>query len=98
MEIAILGTDDFVTGFRLAGVRNAIVSQGNLDAEIADVMGREEIGILVMDEKDMNKINNKTKKMLDRAVRPVIVTITEKEGKSDLRESIKRTLGVDLWK
>jgi len=98
MEIAILGTDDFVTGFRLAGVRNAIISRGNLDNEVEDVVRQEDIGILVMDEEDMNKLNNKTKKMLDRAVRPVIVTITEREGKSDLRESIKRTLGVDLWK
>ncbi|MBU2100444.1 V-type ATP synthase subunit F [Candidatus Micrarchaeota archaeon] len=98
MDIAVLGTDDFVTGFRLAGVRNTFVVANNFDEKIDEVLGNKEIGVIVIEQEEMDKMNPKTKRILEKLITPVLITLSSKGKETDLRELIKRTVGVDLWK
>lgn len=97
MEIALVGNDDFVTGFALAGVRYTFVSETNLDEKVEEALKYDEIGVLVMEKEEFNSLNNKTKKVLEKLVKPVLVLVSDKGEKSSIREMIKRILGVDLW-
>jgi V/A-type H+-transporting ATPase subunit F len=98
MEIAVIGNDEFVTGFSLAGVKNTFSTEENLEKEVEKVLQLKEIGILIMEQDQFNSMNNKTKKMLEKLVKPVLVTIYDKGKETDIRDMIKRTIGVDLWK
>lgn len=98
MEIGIVGTDDFVTGFALAGVRYTFSSETNLDEKVEEALANADIGVLVMEEDQFKSLNNKTKRKLEKLVKPVLVLISDKGKEADIREMIKRSLGVDLWK
>jgi len=98
MEIAVLGTDDFVTGFRLAGVKDTFVVENNFDEKISEVLQKKEIGVIVVEQEEMDKMNSKTKRILEKLITPVLITLSSKGKETDLRELIKRTVGVDLWK
>lgn len=99
MEIAVVGNDDFVTGFQLAGVQKVFVAdEKNLDEVVEQAVGAEGIGVVVMEDEDVQKLRGKTRKALDRLVTPVLVTLSLKGTEEDLRKAIKRTVGVDLWK
>ncbi len=100
MEIAIVGADDFVTGFALAGVRHTYVAEDaeTLEKELDKVMQMNEIGILVMEEDQFNTLGFKRKTALEKMVKPVLITISDKGKETNIREMIKRSIGVDLWK
>ena len=44
MQIAVLGNDDFVTGFRLSGVSWVFSSEGKLDAKVEEDLGVKPLG------------------------------------------------------
>lgn len=96
MQIAVVGNDDFVTGFALAGVKYIFTSETDLDEKVEEALKHNEIGVIVMEQEQHNSLNIKTKKKLEKLVKPVLVIVSE-EGKKDIRGMIKRSLGVDLW-
>lgn len=99
MEIAVLGNDDFVTGFLLAGIKKAIVSgEKKLDGKIGEAMADSNIGILVLEQESFENLSHLTKKKLNKALTPVVVTVSRQRKESDIRQLIKRSIGVDLWK
>ena len=98
-QLTVLGNENFVLGFKLAGVKNTIISQQEeLDKKIEVLVESQEANILIMEQNDFDFISNKSKKILDKSFLPIVITISEKKDKSDIRELIKKSLGVDLWK
>lgn len=100
MEIAVIGSSDFVIGFRLAGIRKiyAVESEEQLRNYINQVLEDQEVGILVMESRDMQRLPLRLQRTLENSIRPTVVTIGEEEGGISMRERIKRSVGVDLWK
>ncbi len=99
MEMAIIGSDDFVTGFQLAGLKHSfVVTDKEIDEKVNRLIGNQDFGVLVMEEKDFQALSFNTKKRLEKAVTPVIVTLSETGQEVSLREMIKQNVGVDLWK
>lgn len=98
MEIAVLGNDDFVTGFLLAGVKNVFVAESALDDKIEEALQDKNIGILVMEAESYEKLLHRTKIKLEKLVTPVVVKVLAKGQQTDIRDLIKRSVGVDLWK
>ncbi|MBU1120676.1 MAG: V-type ATP synthase subunit F [archaeon] len=98
MEIAVVGTDDFVTGFQLSGVRTVFVIEKDVDEKIMEAINSPEVGVIVMEEEELAKASFRTKKLLEKLVKPVLITLSSKGKETDLRQLIKRTVGVDLWK
>lgn len=98
MEIAAVGRDDFVQGFKLVGVRRAIpATKDNLEAKIAEVLSDPEVGILVLDTADLRRLSNSMRRRLETAARPVVIAVGATEDE-DLRTKVKRAIGVDLFK
>jgi len=100
-EIGVIGSPDFTTGFRLAGVRKfADVPDADkdeeLDAAVEEMLDDEEIGIIVMHDDDLDHLSRGVRKAAETSVEPVMVTLGGGTGSGGLRDQIKRAIGIDL--
>jgi V/A-type H+-transporting ATPase subunit F len=100
VEMAVVGSEEFVTGFRLAGVRKVHEVSGDageLEGKLAEVMDDRQVGIVVVMDADFRRISPRLRARMSGSVEPVVVAIGKIE-EVDLRDKIKRVVGVDLWK
>jgi len=100
-EIAAVGSPDFTTGFRLAGVRKAIgvpdeEIDERLDEAVSDLLDDDDVGIVVMHDPDLEHLSRSVRSDAERSVDPVLVTLGGGAGAGGLREQIKRAIGIDL--
>ncbi|MFC4542726.1 V-type ATP synthase subunit F [Halosolutus amylolyticus] len=100
-EIAVVGSPEFTTGFRLAGVRRFENvpdddKDAALDAAVTDVLEDEGVGIVVMHDDDLDYLSRNVRQTVETSVEPVVVTIGSGTGGGGLREQIKRAIGIDL--
>jgi len=100
MEIAVIGNSEFILGFRLAGIRKTYAADNdeNLTGHITRVLADNDVAILVLNSSDMEKIPRKLRVTLENSVKPTVIAIGAEEGGLSMRERIKRSVGVDLWK
>jgi V/A-type H+-transporting ATPase subunit F len=99
-EIAVVGSPEFTTGFRLAGVRRfaevpPTEKDERLDDAVEDVLGDEGVGIVVMHDEDMEHLSRDVREAVETSVEPTVVTLGG-GASSGLREQIKRAIGIDL--
>jgi V/A-type H+-transporting ATPase subunit F len=100
MEIAVIGNSEFILGFRLAGIRKTFAAENDekRNEYITSVLQDGQVGILVLNSSDMEKIPRRLRATLENSVRPTVIAIGAEEGGLSMRERIKRSVGVDLWK
>ena len=100
MEIAVIGNSEFIVGFRLAGIRKTYAAENDekRNEYITSVLQDGQVGILVLNSSDMEKIPRRLRATLEKSVRPTVIAIGAEEGGLTMRERIKRSVGVDLWK
>jgi V/A-type H+-transporting ATPase subunit F len=97
MEIAVIGSEEFVLGFRLAGLRRVFVATPeNYEKKMLEAIATESVGILAADSKDLQLLSPQLKQKVLDMIQPVVVPVGKDEG--DLRERVKRAIGVDLYK
>jgi len=100
MEIAVIGNGEFILGFRLAGIKKTYATENDekLSELITSTLHDTNVGILVLNSSDMGRIPRRLRTTLENSVKPTVIAIGgEGEGLS-MREKIKRSVGVDLWK
>jgi len=99
MEIAVIGSANSVLGFSLAGIKKTYPasSQDELISKINEAMSNPEVGILVLKQSDYNDLPKRVQNQLSDSVRPTVIAIGT-EHSAEMREKIKRAIGVDLWK
>ena len=100
-EIAVVGSPDFTTGFRLAGVRRFEnvpddEKDDRLDDAVETVLDDETVGIVVMHDDDVEELSRTVRQRVETSVEPVVVTLGGGTGSGNLREQIKRAIGIDL--
>ena len=100
-EIAVVGSPDFTTGFRLAGVRRSenvpdAERDERLDEAVESVLDDDEVGIVVMHDEDVEALSRTVRQRVETSVEPVVVTLGGGTGSGNLREQIKRAIGIDL--
>ncbi|WP_445474691.1 V-type ATP synthase subunit F [Methanococcoides methylutens] len=99
MELAVVGSSEFVTGFRLAGVKKIYEAKDDeLESMVTKVLKDSDVGIFVMHGDDVNKLPEILRDTLSESVEPTVVTLGGTGESSNLREKIKQSVGVDLWK
>jgi V/A-type H+-transporting ATPase subunit F len=97
MEIAVIGSEEFVLGFRLAGLRRVFVATPeNYEKKMLEAIAVDSVGILAVDSKDLQLLSPQIKQKVLDMIQPVVVPVGKDEG--DLRERVKRAIGVDLYK
>lgn len=100
MELAVIGKSDFVTGFRLAGIRKVYEAADitAIESAVRAVLEDKDTGILVMHNDDIGNLPETLRKNLNESVQPTVVALGGSEAGSSLRDKIKQAVGVDLWK
>ena len=99
MEIAYVGGSESVLGFNLAGVKKSYAADTEeaIVAKIGEVMADSNVGILVLKQSDYNKLPKRLQEQLSDSIRPTMIAIGTEQS-TEMREKIKRAIGVDLWK
>jgi len=96
MELAVVGGEDFVLGFRLLGIRKIHEAKDKeLEEKIEFVLEDKTIGILVLHDDTLKKIPPLMSERLRNSIRPVLITVGHEE--EDLRLKIRRAIGIDLY-
>jgi len=100
-EIAVIGSADFTTGFRLAGIRKfATVSNDpeteEIDEAVTEMLEDDDVGIIVMHDPDVEHLSRAVRERVETSVDPVLVTLGGGTGSGGLRDQIKRAVGIDL--
>jgi V/A-type H+-transporting ATPase subunit F len=100
MELAVIGKSEFVTGFRLAGVRKVYETSdvATTESTVKSVLEDKSVGILVMHNDDIGNLPEILRKDLNESVQPTVVALGGSGAGSNLRDKIKQAVGVDLWK
>jgi V/A-type H+/Na+-transporting ATPase subunit F len=99
MEIAYVGGSESVLGFNLAGIKKSYAADTEeaIVAKIGEVMADSNVGILVLKQSDYNKLPKRLQEQLSDSIKPTMIAIGTEQS-TEMREKIKRAIGVDLWK
>ena len=105
MRYFIIGDEDAVIGFKLAGVTEAVaVSPDDYVAgerELKKAIERDDIGLVIINAPFLANVSEQMRKKIDALARPIIITIPDRKGEGaesdSLRHMVKRALGVDLF-
>ena len=101
-EIAVVGSPEFTTGFRLAGVQAfenvpADEKDERLDDAVERTLDDDGVGIIVMHDDDLDHLSRGTREAVEGSIEPVLVTLgASGAGSGGLRDQIKRAIGIDL--
>ena len=98
VKLAVVGSNEFVVGFQLAGIRDIFEVSNNYFNELKNFKNKKEIGVVVVDEKIMEKIEPYQRLEIEASVDPVFIPISTKVEQDSLKRLIKKSIGVDLWK
>ncbi len=100
-EIAVIGSPEFTTGFRLAGVRiheeiHDEEKPDELDGAVTRIVERSDVGIVIMNDDDLGNLSRDEREIVRTSVDPTFVTIGSGQAAGGLRAQIRRAIGIDL--
>ena len=94
MEIAVIGNEEFVLGFRLAGLRKVFVAdESDYEDKILEAMSDSDIGILAVDAENLSYLSRNVRNKVLDSIQPVIVPVGGDEsdlqiGRASCRERV----------
>jgi V/A-type H+-transporting ATPase subunit F len=99
MDIAVVGSPEFTLGFQLAGISNLHNPEGEDETSkvFRYLLTTKGIGIVVVDSAVLASLPDRLKERLSESVTPTVLGIGTEED-TTLRETIRKAIGVDLWK
>lgn len=98
-HIAIIGERELVLGFRLIGVENSIIAEGEEGLKkFIEIYKSEKYSLIMLSEKLKSYMDRKLLDTIETSTKPLVVFIPlpggeEEESVADLA---KRVLGVDI--
>ena len=98
VKIAVVGSNEFVVGFQLAGIKDVIEVTGNYFNELKNLKNTKEIGVAVVEEKIIESLEQHQRAEIEASVEPVFIPVSTKSEQDSLKKLIKKSIGVDLWK
>jgi len=97
VSIAVLGSDGFTLGFRLAGIKHIVLASENPLADIQKLRKSKEAGIVIVEQAVIDSIDPERRLEIENSVDPVFISVSQTAEQDSLRRLIKRSIGVDLW-
>lgn len=98
VKIAVVGSNEFIVGFQLAGIRNIVESSNKPFNDLKNLKESKDLGVVVVDEKIMENLEQHQRFEIEASVDPVFIPISTKVEQDSLKRLIKKSIGVDLWK
>ena len=97
-KTAVLGSNEFIVGFQLAGIKDTFEISNNPMNDINSLKNKKEHGIVIIEEKIMEGMEKHDREDTEYSVEPVFIPISTKVEQDSLKRLIKKSVGVDLWK
>jgi V/A-type H+-transporting ATPase subunit F len=99
-RVGIIGNSEFNLGFRLAGVTDTFRVRDNEDPLPVIKQAKEikDISIIIIDERLIERIDHMERSIVDDSVDPVFITLSTEGTQEGLKNMIKKSIGIDLWK
>ena len=99
MEIAVVGSPEFTLGFQLAGISTLYNPEGEDETSkvFRDLLATKGVGLVVVDSAVLSALPERLRDRLSESVTPTVLGIGTEED-TTLRETIRKAIGVDLWK
>lgn len=94
-EIAVVGSEEFTLGFRLAGVTE-IHDRSEYEETIQELVSRDDLGIVIAESGDLEELPDRTRRKVEESVDPVVVPLSEKAESERLNEKIRTVIGADI--
>ena len=101
MKFYVIGDEDTVLGFRLAGIEGKIVSSGEAVLEALEkVFKIEDMGVIIIPERLTVKVRKQIDRYIYKTTFPLIIEIPDRlgpmEGRGSVRDLIRKAVGVNL--
>jgi V/A-type H+-transporting ATPase subunit F len=99
MDIVIVGTPEFTLGFQLAGI-STLYNPEDDEAMVSILSGlltNKQVGVVVIDSATQATLPERLRARLSASVSPTVLGIGTEED-TTLRDTIRKAIGVDLWK
>ena len=99
MEISVVGSPAFTLGFQLAGLSDLHNPEGDeaLHSTLRSLLNNKSVGIVVVDSAMLADLPERLRNQLSASVSPTVRGIGTEEDTA-LRDTIRKAIGVDLWK
>ena len=98
VKIAVAGSNEFVVGFQLAGIRDTFELGKNPFDEMKILKSEKKFGIIVVDEKIIENLELHQRLEIESSVDPVFIPVSTRVEQDSLKRLIKKSVGIDLWK
>ena len=96
-ELAVVGREQFVVGFQLAGIRTIFQPNDDPYRTFQEIRANKNISVVIVDEDVLNKLDPHDRSEIEDSVNPVFVPLSEEASQENLRRLIRKSVGVDLW-
>jgi V/A-type H+-transporting ATPase subunit F len=99
MDITVVGSPEFTLGFQLAGISNLYNPEGEEETSkvFRSLLTTKGVGIVVVDSAVLSTLPERLRERLSESITPTVLGIGTEED-TTLRETIRKAIGVDLWK
>lgn len=98
VKTVVLGSNEFVVGFQLAGIRDTIEATTSPMEDINRLKSKKETGVVVIEEKLLESLDKHQRLEVEDSVDPVFIPVSTRLEQDSLKRLIKKSVGVDLWK
>ncbi len=102
MKIVVIGDAEFNVGFSLAGIPSESMFDVKSDEDIVESVKKalddRDVGIVVIKYDYLKRLPPVLRKEIDERVQPTFVAVGGSGGVEEIREKIRKAIGVDLWK
>lgn len=102
-KILVMGEEDFLVGFKLAGVKDVVLCNSlNAEEELWKALDRKDVGIIIYsDDLKPSSFSPKLKRALDNTSKPVVVSVIGRKGgvvseSASIAAMVKRAIGIEL--
>ena len=97
VNMAVLGSTEFIVGFQLAGIKDTIEVSDNPINDINKFKEKKEHGVVVIEEKIMENLDKHERIDVEDSIDPVFIPVSTNVEQDSLKRLIKKSIGVDLW-
>ena len=98
VKVAVIGGNEFVVGFQLAGIKDIIHVSTNPYNDLKNLKSQKETGVVVVEEKVIQSLEPHQRLEIEASVEPVFIPLSTKAEQDSLKRLIKKSIGVELWK
>lgn len=106
-QLAAIGTNQFILGFQLAGIRHTFEVDPSLNKK-TDISAKgiktlittstDNVGIVIIDENLLDLMSFFDRSDIENSISPVFIPLSTRAAQENLRKLIKKSIGVDVWK